>query len=50
MMSVGFSGKILSALALAATLSACSSDSGLSPRSLVYGGSDPKAEQDALER
>ena len=50
MISVGFSGKILSALALAATLSACSSDSGFSPRSLVSGGSDPKAEQKALER
>ncbi|MCM5559047.1 hypothetical protein [Pleomorphomonas sp. JP5] len=50
MMSVGFSGKILSALALAVTLSACSSDNGFSPRSLVSGGPDPKAEQEALER
>ena len=50
MMSVGFSGKILSALALAATLSACSSDSGFSPRSLVSGGPDPKTAQETLER
>lgn len=50
MISVGFSGKILSALALATMLSACSSDSGVSPRSLVSGGTDPQVEQETLER
>jgi hypothetical protein len=50
MISVGFSGKVLSAFALVLTLSACSSISSFSPRSLVSGGTDPKAEQEALER
>lgn len=50
MNSVGFSGKILSALALAVTLSACSSGSGFSPRSWISGGTDPKAEQETLEK
>lgn len=50
MMSVGFSGKILSALALAMALSACSSDNGFSPRTLVSGGPDPKTEQETLEK
>jgi hypothetical protein len=50
MNSVGFSGKILSALALAVTLSACSSGSSFSPRSWVSGGTDPKAEQETLEK
>ncbi len=50
MISVGFSGKILSALALAMTLSACSSGSGFSTRSLISGGPDPKAEQETLEK
>lgn len=49
MISVGFSGKILSALALAMALSACSSG-GFSPRSLISGGPDPKAEQQAQEK
>ncbi len=50
MISGGFSGKTLSALALALALSACSSDGGFSARSLVAGGPDPKAEQEGLEK
>lgn len=50
MNSVGFSGKVLSAFALVLTLSACSSISSFSPRSLVSGGTDPKAEQESVER
>jgi len=50
MISVGFSGKILSALVLATALSACSSDGGFSARSLVSGGTDPKVEQETLEK
>jgi len=50
MISVGFSGKILTAMALAMALSACSSGSGFSPRSWVSGGTDPQLEQETLEK
>ncbi|WP_133121833.1 hypothetical protein [Pleomorphomonas carboxyditropha] len=50
MVSVGFSGKILTALALATALSACSSGGGFSPRSWISGGPDAKAEQETLEK
>lgn len=50
MNSVGFSGKVFSALALAMTLSACSSMGGFSPRAAIAGGTDPKVEQETLER
>lgn len=52
MVSVGMRGKALSALALAVALSACSSGGGdgLSARSLISGGADPKAVQDTMEK
>lgn len=50
MISVGSSGKILFALALVMALSACSSLGNLSPRTWVSGGTDPKAEQESLEK
>lgn len=50
MISVGFSGKIFSVLAIAITLSACSSMGGSSPRTVFAGGANPKAEQEALEK
>lgn len=50
MISVDFSGKVFSALALAITLSACSSMSGFSPRMMLAGGADPKAEKETIEK